>query len=388
MIRLSIVIILVVGTSVATAVGVFVGLQIRPDFLGLPPVRVAPSKADPPVRPSASTVTALGRIEPETEVIGVSAPPGSRIQILHVKEGQKVEAGGLLVTLDNHDEMEASRNHARQLHEEATHRFEAESAHARTGIEAARCELKEVIEVSQKGIEAEEAQVRRTEAELEKAKRDLTRSTRLIADRAIPQSAFDTTELTVHQLEEQLLQHRATVSQLVRSRAVKTTLAEARVKQSETELIRIQKSIPVDSLKMALLLAEARLERTLVRAPFAGEILKVLTHAGETVDTRPILKMGDTSRMFVTAEVYETDAHRVVPGQAVKVTSKAFPEKQALTGTVETISALVFKKDVLSIDPAADADARVLETRIRLADGPLAARFNHLQVDVTIEVGN
>jgi HlyD family secretion protein len=100
-----------------------------------------------------------------------------------------------------------------------------------------------------------------------------------------------------------------------------------------------------------------------------------------------ILKLGDTERMFVTAEVYETDARRVSPGQSAVVTSKAFAPGQRVTGTVKSISALVHKKDVLSIDPAADADARVLEARNQLSESALAARYNHMQVDVTIDVG-
>ena len=115
-------------------------------------------------------------------------------------------------------------------------------------------------------------------------------------------------------------------------------------------------------------------------------MLKILTHAGEVVSSAPVLDLGTTQQMFVVAEVYETDLHRVAPGQAATAASKAFPAGQRLAGIVESVSTLVHKKDVLSIDPASDADARVLETRIRLTDSTLAARFNHLQVDVTIEV--
>jgi HlyD family secretion protein len=42
---------------------------------------------------------------------------------------------------------------------------------------------------------------------------------------------------------------------------------------------------------------------------------------------------------------------------------------------------------VLDLDPTADADARVIEVRIRLDESRVAAGYNHHQVDVLIEVG-
>jgi HlyD family secretion protein len=66
------------------------------------------------------------------------------------------------------------------------------------------------------------------------------------------------------------------------------------------------------------------------------------------------------------------------------VTSKAFPDR--LTGRVERVSTMIHKNDVLHIDPTADADARVIEARIRLDDSKLAARYIYLQVDVHIDV--
>ena len=386
--RLPLVLFLVMASAMASAIGIFYGLQMKPELLGLPPGRVAPAKADPPLPlPVATAVTALGRLEPETEIVGIAAAPGNRIETLHVKEHDHIDAGALIATLDTHEELAAARAHAHEMVGETERRAAAESAHAQTGIDVARLKLKEADEVLQRGVEAQEAAVRRCEAELAKARKDLGRSTQMLGDHAIPQSQFDTAQLATRQFEEQLAQLKASLVELKDARAVKIAQAQAGVKAAETDLERVKRAFPLDSLKAAEKLAAARLERTLVKAPFAGEVLKIFTHAGETTGASPILRMGDTAHMFAIAEVYETDAHRVSAGQSVNVTSKAFPPGLKLEGKVESISALVHKKDVLSIDPAADADARVLEARIRLADSALAARFNYLQVDVTIDVG-
>jgi HlyD family secretion protein len=385
--RFSIAFILVVAATIASAVGTFMGLQMKPELLGLPPVRVAPAKADPPTPPVLSRVTSLGRIEPASEYIGVSAPPGGRIESMHVKEHQHIKAGDLIATLDTHEEVEAARDHAKELLDEATKRYDVETTHAQTIIELTKLKVRDATEVTLKGIEAQEAMVRRAELELEKAKKDLNRSSQMLKDKALPQSQFDTSKLAVRSLDETILNAKASLAQLISSRDMRIALAKAELKSAEADLPRIQKMIPLDSLKAQLKLAESRLPRTVVRAPIDGEVLKVNVHAGETPGAQPLIKLADTSQMFVIAEIYETDVYRVKVGQRAHITSKAFAPDVKLEGKVESISSMVHKKDVLSIDPAADADARVIETKIRLNDSTTAAHYNNMQVDVTVQVG-
>lgn len=47
---------------------------------------------------------------------------------------------------------------------------------------------------------------------------------------------------------------------------------------------------------------------------------------------------------------------------------------------------MIFKNDVLSVDPAADGDARVVEVKIRLNDSAAVSGLTNLQVDVQIQV--
>ena len=115
-----------------------------------------------------------------------------------------------------------------------------------------------------------------------------------------------------------------------------------------------------------------------------GSRAAVIVYAGETTGEGPILRLGETGRMFAVAEVYETDARFVREGQRAVVTSPALP--QDLHGEVVWRSRLVHKNDVLGIDPAADTDTRVMETRIRIDEADVAAGFVHLQVDVEIDI--
>jgi len=139
----------------------------------------------------------------------------------------------------------------------------------------------------------------------------------------------------------------------------------------------------VSTLQAELGVAEARLEMTLLRAPERGQILKIYTHPGEKVGPDGVLEMGATDKMTVVAEVYETDVHRVAAGQAATITTPALG--QPVTGKVTKVGFRVGKMDVLSADPVADTDARVVETTILMDDPVPLQRLTNLQVDVEIQ---
>ena len=116
-----------------------------------------------------------------------------------------------------------------------------------------------------------------------------------------------------------------------------------------------------------------------------GASLNVIARPGEQVgqiDGKPILTMGDTERMLVVAEVYETDIGRVRLGVTAAATSRALD--RPITGHVVEIGDMIYKNDVLNIDPAAKTDARVVEARIELDDPERTSRLRNLTVDVLI----
>jgi HlyD family secretion protein len=280
--------------------------------------------------------------------------------------------------------MLAARDHARKLLQEARKRWDVENSFGRAALEEAALHLQEAEEIAPLAIAAQEAELRRCQAELEKIRLDVRRAKQMWDDKAIPRSQFDSVLLGERQAEEQLARSKATLAKAKKDRDMQMSLARAELKSAQAVMSRNQLATQLESLPESLNLAEARLERTMIRAPLAGEIIKILTHAGECVNSKPILKMGNTKSMFAIAEVYETDVRYLRPGLRAAITSKAFPER--LMGRVERVSTMIHKNDVLHIDPTADADARVIEARIRLDDSTLAAHYIYLQVDVHIDV--
>jgi len=342
-----------------------------------------------------TSVKARGRLEPESELIAIGLPTGSQVERLFVKEGAHVRKDDLLAYLDSHGEMLAARDNAKIQLEEARKRLATEKDFCAVSVESARLRKRQIEEVSPRNIQAQEAEVRRSEAELAKAELDFTRNKQMYDDRAVPRNQLDGAVLARQQAQEQLSRNQATLAQLKTDYPIKLHLAEADLKSAEIGSTRAQLAVQVDSLMEALKVGEARIARSEIRAPMEGEILKILTRAGEAAGRDPLLKMGDTSTMYAVAEVYETDVWRVRRGQMATVTSKAFPPdpgdpngtRLKLTGTVERIASLVRKNDTLSIDPTGDADTRVVEVHIKLDKNAFAARYNQLQVDVTIDTG-
>jgi HlyD family secretion protein len=128
---------------------------------------------------------------------------------------------------------------------------------------------------------------------------------------------------------------------------------------------------------------EARLEMSLLRAPARGQVLKILTRPGEKVGLDGVMEIGETDKMTVVAEVYETDVHRIAEGQKAMISSPALSEP--VSGKVLKIGFRVGKMDVLDSDPVADTDARVVETVILVDDPVPLQRLTNLQVDVEIQ---
>jgi HlyD family secretion protein len=70
--------------------------------------------------------------------------------------------------------------------------------------------------------------------------------------------------------------------------------------------------------------------------------------------------------MEAIAEVYESDVARIRIGQTVLLESESGGFKGTLRARVLRISPQVRQRQVLSTDPSADADARIVEVRLGL----------------------
>jgi HlyD family secretion protein len=336
--------------------------------------------------PQRVEVVALGRLEPQGEVLRVSGPNGERLQQLQVKQGDVVRAGNPLAYLETYDEKRAERDLAASQLAEAEQRLQAATAYSQAQIREATTRIQQVDRPGTHEIDAQKANIRRLEAELNMASDDLRRFQNLYRDGAISQQSLDQQASRTRQIQEELNNARATLIRLETAWKSNLSNAQAQLKAQQANLPLTQVQVAVASARQNLKLAQARLELTIIRAPRAGRVLKVHTHAGEAIGNNGILDLGDTRQMYAVAEVYETDVGQVKLGQPATISSRNGAFDRPLTGRVAEIGWQIFKNDVLDDDPAARADARVVEVKIRLDDSKPVESLTNLQVDVKIAV--
>ncbi len=337
---------------------------------------------------AADRVTALGRIEPEGGVLAVAGPVGGRVASLDVLEGQDVKRGDRLATLEGRAELLAEKAHLQAEIREAEARLDAERRYqealdAEEVVERRRVDELEVLE-----IRAQEGKFGLLRQNAETTARSLARVEGLRGTAAVSPQELDQARLVARRDREELNAAEAMLARLRKGHEINLKALDARSRKAEAASARLRGAIPLESLAKGLDLVDAKLAQAEVRAPLDGRVLKIVTHPGEATGARPILQLGDTRVMSVVAEVYETDRGRVRPGLRAEVTSPALPEGHSpLRGTVERIGWTVAKNDVLGLDPAADAYARVVEVRIRLdpEDGAAVAHLTNLQVEARID---
>ena len=224
--------------------------------------------------------------------------------------------------------------------------------------------------------------MKRTEGDLENAKRSLQRLVKLKENNSVTDQAVDDQKTVVLKLEEDLANARYNLKKMEAARDFDHLMAVQKLQSAKATLESALIGTHLKSLGADLALAQAELEQTIIRAPFDGVVLKILTRPGERIDTQPILKLGNIDQMYAVAEVYETDIRFVRPGMKAVITSPAL--KDPITGRVDHLSSLIFKNDVIDIDPASRVDARVVEVRIKLDDSKSVSHLSNLQVHVDI----
>lgn len=307
---------------------------------------------------SEGDVVALGRIIPKGDVVSVATPSGAgdaRIAQIRVIVGDSVASGDVLAVLDNLPGLENGVATAM-----ATIALrEASLAQTTATIRASRDEA--------------QASLERAEATAQNAQSDMDRVTSLFGRGVATRSDLDNAVARATEAGRDVERNIATLS---RFQAVDATQPDIAVAEAILAAARVD-----------LTRAEADLERAYVRAPAAGTVLDINARAGERPGNAGIIDLGDTSQMTVQAEVYQTLIGRVAIGDPVTVFADALA--QDLVGVVSAIGLEIGRQSILSDDPAANTDARVVDVIVTLeaASSTLASGFTNLDAVVRIDAG-
>jgi len=300
----------------------------------------------------AGLIAAPGRVEAVSEEVRVSSELSGRLKGVSVEEGDRVKRGQVLAELENSD-------------------YRARVASAEATLVLRESELRRIVNGSRAEERREaEAAKQAAKAVLENAKSETERRRNLAGKGVISRDEADRYERAyrVAQAEfDQASQHFALVD--AEAREEDRSRAEASVAEARAQ---------VDE-------AKAVFEKTFIRAPIDGVILRKLRHTGESVSTQfdsPVITMADDSVLRVRLDVDETDVAKLKVGQRAYVTAEAYGD-QKFEGTVIRVGRILGKKNVRTDEPSEHVDTKILETLVELKAGerlPLGLRVDSFVV--------
>ena len=352
---------------------------------------IATAAAEDSAEASPQVVVARGRLQPVGGIIDLSGMVGDRVAEIPVHEGQLVKAGTVLASFESFPLRSAELQLAKTELEEAERRLQADLKLAEATVSEATIAQRQADTIDLE-INAQQNQVKLLESRLRVAKNDADRFNKLEADLVSPQER-EHKALLLEQAERELDSSRSLLDKLVKTQELSREAAAAKVHSAQANVARVEPLARIPALKANINLATERARLAQLVAPVDGTVLRISIQPGEMIGQRPIMQFGPLDQMEVVAEVYETEVSRVAPGQPVEITTGtkeadyrngALPAP--LQGKVVRVGSVVAQNEILGIDPAERADARVVNVTILIEKPSEAARrLVNLQVNAAID---
>lgn len=334
--------------------GLLLGLAVTVQQAGMLSTPAPPAPAVPIKRES---VTALGWLEPSSDIIKLAPPAtveASRIARLMVDEGDYVAAGQAIAELDTADKLRAQIKLS-----------EAQ-------VELKRVSLERVRLDTENGTVSRRMAVARAKSDLDQAEAEFARQKALSAKEIASAANLEKRKRDLEVARSQFEENMAALKRVEATTPVKgDTPEQIDIAVAQRELAAAQAD---------LVQAQVLLDQASIRTPIAGQILTVLSRPGEKVSQEGVVEVGATDSMVVVAEVYQSDIKLIHLGQSVGIKADLLPD--SLTGHVERIGLKIKRQSVINNDPATDTDSRVVEVRIKLdpASSQRVSSLSRLQV--------
>jgi HlyD family secretion protein len=298
------------------------------------------------------TVSANGTVQPEM-LINVSPKTSGRLKQLLVKQGDRVEAGQVLATMDN-------SNLAGQL------------TQAQGQVAAAEAKLQKLLAGNrEQEIAQAQATLNSDRANLQQTESTFNQNQKLFNDGAISERELTKSRSDYDAAKAKVAQSQQALS-LQQAGSRPEDIAEARA-----QVISAQGSLQV---------IQSQIEDTAIRAPFSGIVTRKYadpgafvtpTTSGSSVSSATassILSLASTNR--VIANVAEVNIALVKLGQEVKIQADAYPGES-------------FKGKTIEISPQSTVQQNVtsFEVKVAILNDPNLKLRSGMNVNVDFKVG-
>jgi ABC exporter DevB family membrane fusion protein len=285
-------------------------------------------------------VAGPGRVEPLSENIQIGSELSGKIKSVNVEEGDTVRRGQVLAVLQNDD-------------------YRAEVLSAEAQVLAKEATLRKVVNGARTQERSEAlSTVRAAEAVMNNARSEMDRRQKLFDAGVISRDEFEryAREYDVAKANyQENVEHHSLVDD--HAREEDQSFAEADLQLARAQLEQ----------------ARARYEKTLIKSPINGTVLRKHHREGESVSNSstvpdPILTVGDKDVLRVRMDVDENDVNKVHVEQKAYVTADAYG-KQKFWGKVVRVGELLGPKNVRTDEPTEHVDKKILETLVELDKG-------------------
>lgn len=282
-------------------------------------------------------IIAAHKIEVASKVIG-------RVATIKVDKGDKVQAGQVLVTLEN-DEYRAQVEQQRG---------------ALSNLQARLAELEHGSRPEE--IEKARADVNESKADYANAKLSYDRTKQLVQDGVLSKQSLDDAQAKLDSTQSKTNSLQRTLD-----------LSVLGPRKEQIDQVRGQ----IEQVKGALAYAQTQLDNTVIRAPVTGTILDRNVEKGEFVTTGFVgdkgakgylVTMADLNYLQVELDISQNDFPKLGPRQTGIVTTDAYPDRK-YQGYVEQVS------------PEADRAKATVQVKVRI-DNP----DNYLRPDMNATV--
>jgi HlyD family secretion protein len=290
-------------------------------------------------------------------VITVSASAAGRLLYLKVEEGQSLHAGDIIGETENGD--------------------------LKAGLAAAEADLKmrqsELARLNAGAREQERGQagaaLREAQATASLARIQLDRQQKLVVNKAVSQASLDQAQSDFEAADARR-----------KALAEKLSLVEAPPRDEDIAIAQAQ----VDAAVAHIAAAQGMLDKTVIKSPIDGVVLRRYEKAGEMMallPPTPIFEIADVSRLRVRAQIDEADVGRVALGQEVWVTADAYGQKR-FRGHVSQVGLIMGPKKFRTDKPGERMDTNLLEAVVDLDPDvkmPIGLRVDVLFADQVSE---
>ena len=267
-------------------------------------------------------ISATGVVEPNFQVEVKSKASGEVLKFKY-EEGDRIKKGQLLLQLDKSDEIRSLALSKADLSSAI-----AKLNKAKTALLSQETKYRSTLKTSQ-------SQVQEAVANLEESEDKLKRQEDLFQKKFASRQTLQEAQTAFKVNQENLIQARSDVQ------AAKDTIHDVEGKKHEIDLARVE----VQRKKIALAEAKERLDETEIFAPISGVLIEKLVEQGQIISSgisnvsggTTLANLADLSRLFIIADVDETDIGSVQIGQLVKITADAYPGR-TFPGKVQRIS--------------------------------------------------